>query len=91
MAFTITPVTGPTVWGNQNIKQVLIVADAATGVIATGFQAVTTIIGLAPKSLTTGAIKLRPNLDASGAVANGSIGCSGLAIGDEFWLTIAGR
>ncbi len=91
MAFTSTMVAN-TVHGNQRLWQGTITADAASGVVSFGF-AVLTHAHLTPKSLTTAYFVARVNGTAAAitTTANGNLGISGVASGDEFYATVYGR
>lgn len=89
MAFTGT-VVNKTVFGDKRVNFLTVTADAATGSVATGLDIVEHI-AVAPKSLTTGAIKLAINELTSGTGAAGTIAVTGMTSGDEFFLTVYGR
>lgn len=89
MAYTWT-VSGKSVYGNQRVVYGTVVADAATGNINTGLSAVECVT-MTPKSLTTGAVKLRVNVLESGTAAVGYVGFSGVTSGDEMFVAVYGR
>lgn len=89
MAFTATKIFG-SVHGNQRVEGYEVLADAASGVIATGLGYVDGI-AVAPVSAATAGGKFKRNLDATSALANGSVFVSSVANGDVFYVTIYGR
>lgn len=89
MAFSNSRLDG-TVMGNKRVEMYSCVADAATGFIATGLQFVDTI-AVAPKSMASGAGKFKANIGVSGTAMAGTVAVTGVASGDEFYLTVFGR
>ena len=89
MAFTGT-VAKKTVFGDTRVHFMTVLADAATGSVATGLDIVDHV-DAAPKSLTTGAIKLAINALPEGTSSAGTVAVTGMASGDEFFLTVYGR
>lgn len=92
MAFTVTKVFNMSV-GSKRTATFNITADGAEANISastlgmkyidffnTGFQ-----------SGATGFFTIKANQDSSGVAANGGIGVSGAASGDQFYLTVYGR
>ena len=79
-----------TVLGNKQVQFYSCVADAATGVVATGFNAVD-MIQVTYKSMTTGAGKFVMNEGAEGTAIAGTIAVTGVVDGDEFYMTVYGR
>jgi hypothetical protein len=90
MAFTST-VQFKTVYGNQRIHSFMVTADAATGTVVTGFESVFGIVGIAPYSMATSAVKLKSNTLTSGTAAAGTIAISGCTSGDQFEIVVAGK
>lgn len=88
MAYTITK--DKTVFGNKRCVGLKISADAASETVATGLQHVD-FLSFGQVSMTSIGIRIRPNLTAAGAASEGSIGISGCANGDEFFVTVFGR
>lgn len=89
MAYTATKLKGD-VHGSQRVEQYLVTADAASGVVATGLQYVD-CLSFAPKSCATAGFKVKANLSAASAAANGSVMVSSAASGDDFYLIVYGR
>lgn len=89
MAFTATK-SEATVFGNQRVWQGVVTADAASGVVSFGFASVTHV-NWAPKSMTTVGCRVRQNASAAGVASNGDVGVSGVASGDEMYMTVFGR
>ena len=89
MAFTFMSVV-KTVHGNQAVRQGTVTADAAAGSVDTGLAKVDTV-HVALKSATSGAYKVRVNALESGTAAAGYVALSGVASGDEFFVTVYGR
>lgn len=89
MAYTVG-VNQKTVFGNMRVFFLSITADAATQTVVTPLSL---IYGhsFAPQSLSTGAIKIYANSNASGVAANGSLGISGCTSGDVFTVIVYGR
>jgi hypothetical protein len=88
MAYTVSRVK--TVFGDKRSTILNITADAATQTVETGLSVIEGHT-LAPKSLSTAAIKVYPNSSASGVAAMGSLGISGCVSGDEFCVIVYGR
>lgn len=65
-------------------------ADAATQAVVTGLKVIEHF-SVGAQSLSTGAPKVFSNKDASGAAANGTLGCSGFTSGDVFYISVFGR
>jgi len=91
MAYTAT-LTKKTVFGDERVQQYIVTADAASGTVATGLGNLSQIHWSA-KSIATGAtpIRVRMNANAAGTASLGTVGVSGCASGDEFYLTVYGR
>lgn len=89
MAFTVANIAQST-FGNKRVVVLSCVADAATQAIDTGLSGID-FIQYTPKSMTSAAAKFRINSDASGDASAGYVGVSGVANGDEFWLTVYGH
>jgi hypothetical protein len=89
MAYTYA-VAEKTVFGNQNIIQALVTADAATGAIVTGLGTIAHV-QWSPKSATTAAVKFAINAGVSGTSTVGTLAITGAVSGDEFFVTIFGR
>ena len=79
-----------TVFGNKAVQVLSCVADAATQTVSTDLGAIN-FIQYTPKSMTTAAAKFAINALPAGTAAGGSIAVTGVASGDEFWLTVYGR
>lgn len=89
MAFTATK-SESTVFGNERVWQGTVSSDVASGVVTPGFSVVRHV-QWSPISMATVGIRVRANATAAGVAANGTVGVSGLASGDELYLTIFGR
>lgn len=87
MAYTVTRT--PTVFGNEATVLIKLVADASTQTVETGLKRILHI-GLGYGSMATQGIKVFINSNASGVQSYGVIGCSGLAAGDECYVTVYG-
>ena len=88
MAYTVTKTQS--VFGNERVVHLAITADAATQTIDTGLKNIVAhSVGI--QSCTTAAIKIYANSSASGVATLGSIGISGAASGDIFFVTVYGR
>lgn len=90
MAYTV--VRYPTVFGNKRAVGLKITADNATQTVETGLDVIEwiTINPFASMASTTGR-KIYINSNASGVQSMGVLGCSGFAIGDDFYVTVYGR
>lgn len=88
MAYTVSKTNS--VFGDKRAVILNITADAATQTVETGLSYIDGFM-TGPKSLTTAAIKIYNNVSASGVAANGSIGISGVASGDQFCVVVVGR
>lgn len=89
MAFTVTT-TKKTVFGDERVHHMTVLADATTQTIATG-MAVLESIAVAHKSATSGLAKWKINVGAEGTSIVGSIGVSACVSGDEYYVTVFGR
>jgi hypothetical protein len=89
MAYTVTKIYSD--YTSKGISVYDVTADAASGVVTTGFNAVDSVIGMVPVSMGTAAIKIKKNLSAASAAANGSIMVSSAVNGDNFILIVAGH
>lgn len=89
MAFTVTKVYSD--YTSKGISVYDVTADAASGVVTTGFNAVDSVIGFIPVSMGTAGVKIKKNLNITSAAANGSILVSSAASGDNFILVVAGH
>lgn len=87
MAFTVSIVK--TVMGNERVHHLNITADAATQTVETGFKRVIAhSVGI--QSCTTAAFKIYANSNASGVQSMGVLGISGVASGDQLFVTVFG-
>lgn len=89
MAFTIERT--PIVHGSQRGTQLKITADAATQTIDTGVDYIAHMQVTPVSAATVVGLTFKPNLDASGAAANGFLGVSGLTSGDDYFVVVYGR
>lgn len=89
MAYTAT-LAQKTVFGNQNVWQGVVAADAASGTVTFGFSTILHV-DWSPVSMASAGIRVRKNATAAGVAAAGTLGVSGAASGDEFFLTVFGR
>lgn len=89
MAYTAT-LLKQDVEGSQRVVQFLVTADAASGSVATGLGFIN-CLAVGTNSCTTGAFKVKANLDATSAAANGTVFVSSITSGDAFYLTVWGR
>jgi len=89
MAFT-TSLLVKTVFGDKRVHGYRITADAATQAIDTGLDYID-MFSVGHQSCTTAAFKVAINEGAAGTSTLGTIGISGAASGDEFFITVYGR
>lgn len=88
MAYTVT--RSKTVFGNKGVVLLKMTADAATQTVETGLKKIEHIsLGYGSMSTLVGP-KIFINSNASGVQSNGVLGCSGLAIGDDVYVTVYG-
>lgn len=87
MAFTVSSIQS--VFGNERVVIMDITADAATQTVETGLKNVHGFsIGI--QSASTAGFKVYANSNASGVQSMGVLGISGVASGDEFYVTVYG-
>lgn len=87
MAFTVS--RKHSVHGPDRTVHLDITADAATQTVETGLSQVYGFaVGI--QSCTTGSLKIYANSNASGVESMGVLGISGVASGDEFYVTVYG-
>lgn len=79
-----------TVFGNKKVHVISFVASAAEENIVTGLQRVDAF-AVGAQSVTTGFYKMKANVNSTSTVANGTIGVSGLATGDQMYITVYGK
>lgn len=89
MAFTAT-LLKKSVHGDERVEHYLVTADANSGSVSTGVGVIT-LAHLSVKSAATGAQKVKANLSAASAAANGSLFLSSCTSGDDFYVTVYGR
>ncbi len=89
MAFTVNAV--PTVFGNQGVRLLNIIADAAEANVNSGFSVITNIIVGHVVSMATSTYYVQGNKNSSGTAANGTIGVSGVSAGAEINCIVFGR
>lgn len=90
MAFTVSNIAN-SVWGNKNIRLLRVTTDGAEAVISSGFQVIEGLIGVSNELCADAVYCLKINKGSTGTAANGSIGISGTATGDIFFITVMGR
>lgn len=88
MAYTVTKAQ-QTVMGNQRVWQGVITADAAEGEVRFGFNNLLHVQATA-KSAASSSHHFAINLDSSGVASAGCLGISGVASGDDFYVTVYG-
>jgi len=89
MAYTVS-VDKKTVHGDQRTHHLTVTADAATGNVDTGLAYIDGIC-CAAASAASSSEHFRKNVGAESTALVGVIGCSGLASGDDFHITVWGR
>ena len=88
MAFTVA--SEKSVLGNKRVVFLTITADGAEAEIVTGLDVIDAFsVGVQSYSSSSQAIKI--NEDSSGVAANGTLGISGVASGDEFVVICYGK
>lgn len=88
MAYTVT--RSRTVFGNKGAVLLKITADAATQTVETGLKRIEHYsLGFGSMSTRTG-WSIFINSNASGVQSNGVLGVSGVAIGDDIYVTVYG-
>lgn len=89
MAFTVAKLKESVV-GDMRFQVLSCTADAATQAIDTGLGYIYGV-AFAPQSMASSPWSVRANELAAGTASVGSIGVTGVASGDEFYLTVWGR
>lgn len=90
MAYSVT-VVDKTVFGNKRVCILDVTADAQSGVVDTGLSVVDAL-SLGPVSMNTfSLVKVRPNINAASAAANGKLMISGCTSGDRLFITVYGK
>lgn len=89
MAFTVS-VDNKAVFGNQVVRQYTITADAATAAIDTGLDHIFHV-SAAPASMASAPYSIKKNELAAGTAAAGYIAITGVASGDDIYVTVYGR
>jgi hypothetical protein len=87
MAWTVSKT--PTVFGNQGVVLLEITADAATQAVVTGLKKITHMT-VGKDSMASNGHTIAVNSNAVGTAADGTLGCSGFAAGDHFYVTVFG-
>ena len=88
MAFTATLVK-KTVHGDERCHHYVVTADAAAGNFSTGLGYLNQVM-VTPKSATTAIFKARINVLETGTASVGSVAISGIASGDDFFVSVWG-
>ena len=78
------------VHGSSRVHHYSCVADGVDQEIDTGFNVVDGV-SYAPKSMTTALVSISKNLLSSGTASVGYVSVTGIASGDEFYLTVWGH
>jgi hypothetical protein len=89
MAYTATKLFS-SVYGNKRVEAYSVVADATSGSVVTGLSVIDAV-SMAPVSMATSGVKMRRNLSAASAAANGSLMIDDAASGDVFEIVVHGR
>lgn len=89
MAYTVS-ILDQTVHGDQRVRQLLVTADAVSGVVQGGFNRVISV-AYAPQSMNSAGIKIKINATTAAAASNGSINLADLTTGDALYLTVYGQ
>jgi len=89
MAYTVTKLYQYNE-GNKVMTAFDVTTDAASGVIVTPLSVVEAV-AICPVSMGTAGIKVKRNLNAASATANGSIMVSSAASGDVFTVIAVGH
>ncbi len=89
MAFTVAKIHED-VHGSSRFQVLSCTADAATQAIDTGLDYIYGV-AFAPQSMASSPWSLRANEGAAGTSTNGTIGVTGVASGDVFYISVWGR
>jgi len=89
MAFTVAKIHED-VHGKSRMQVLSCVADAATQTIDTGLDYIYGL-AMAPQSMASSPHSLRANQGAAGTALVGQFAVTGVASGDEFYVTVWGR
>lgn len=87
MAFTLTRTK--TVFGNEGVEHIRVLADGAEATIATSLRKIDAF-AIGYISMTAIGYTIHPNVGSTATAALGSLGVSGLTSGDEFFITVFG-
>jgi len=90
MAFTVSSVAGPSVFGNKPVRFLRITADGASDAVDSGFDVIESLLW-APQSCTTAGIKVKMNQLTAATASNGYVAITGAANGDILYVTVFGR
>lgn len=88
MAFTKS-LTARTTFGNLQVQEWKMTADAATEAIATGLNKVD-IVHMTPKSMASSPFSISKNEGVAGTSIAGTIAITGVTSGDDFYVTVYG-
>lgn len=89
MAFTAT-IDKKTVFGDERVIHYSITADGTSDEIDTGFDSVIAVTA-APKSMASSPYSISKNVLTAGTAAQGYISITGVASGDDLYITVYGR
>lgn len=89
MAFTVSSIAKPA-FGNQRVHVMRVTTDSAENVVETGLQLIHWH-EISWIKCTDAAFSARENAGTTSTVLAGTIGFSGVASGDIFFLTVYGR
>lgn len=89
MAFSLS-ITSKKVYGNDQVIHGVLSADGAAGAVATGLG-ILDMAHVTPKSAATGNANVKINLGATATSIAGTLAVTGVASGDEFYVTVYGR
>ncbi|MES3012627.1 MAG: hypothetical protein V4750_02720 [Pseudomonadota bacterium] len=88
MAWTVR--NTPTTFGDKAVRLLKITPDSATFAVQTGLGTVEHV-GIFFSSCATNGFKVAVNSGCTGIAAPGTLGITGVASGDEFYITVYGR
>ena len=76
--------------GNKKQVNLKVTLGASSGIVETGLSVIDHFV-LAPSSMSTALITIKPNLGSQATAINGTISFNSSASGDEFYITCYGR
>tara|TARA_R110000796_G_scaffold248508_1_gene375347 strand:- start:4299 stop:4568 length:270 start_codon:yes stop_codon:yes gene_type:complete len=89
MAFTVSK-SKESVVGDMRFQVLDVTADAATQAVDSGLNYIYGV-SMTPQSMASGNHSFRVNVDTVGGTSNGTLAVTGVASGDQMYVTVWGR